>query len=228
MAAGNHDSSSTIAVSATVFTPANLNETPAGGGGIKRVSFDEQQVRTFVYEDEHVDNASSASHTKPPFTDPDAPPSKVTVVAEHSEMPTTILPPSQIESSQNVAVSPPLPALVKRMENEIENPFRPEETLFHEVDPIVEAYKKKPYPPSLPGSLSSTPVKSPHPAYLNGISPSSLVMDRDVEKPVSDTTPLTSGEPCKDDKGVDSDLPQPSQVECVRLDKKKCGCCSVQ
>ncbi|VDO37207.1 unnamed protein product [Brugia timori] len=46
---------------------------------------------------------------------PNAPPSRITVVAEESEMPTTIMPPAQIEDAQNAAAvsSPPLPALVK-------------------------------------------------------------------------------------------------------------------
>lgn len=35
------------------------------------------------------------------------------------------------------------------MENENnENPFRPDESLYHEVDPIVEAYRQRPFPPS--------------------------------------------------------------------------------
>lgn len=55
------------------------------------------------------------------------------------------------------------------MENEMENPFRPEDTLFHEVDPIVEAYKRKPYPPSLPGSQNASPIKNGNQAFVNGI-----------------------------------------------------------
>ncbi|PIO76804.1 hypothetical protein TELCIR_01102 [Teladorsagia circumcincta] len=42
---------------------------------------------------------------------------------------------------------------------EHENPFRPEEVLYHEVDPIVEQYMQKPFPPSRPGSAENTPVK---------------------------------------------------------------------
>lgn len=57
----------------------------------------------------------------------------------------------------------------RRMENEAENPFRPEEQLFHEVDPIVEAYMKKPYPPrSTQTSPGATPVKSGNQAFVNG------------------------------------------------------------
>ncbi|VDK47873.1 unnamed protein product [Anisakis simplex] len=165
----------------------------------------------------------------------DAPPNRVTVIAEQSELPNTILPPTQIEETRIGTVSPPLPALVRRMENENENPFRPEETLFHEVDPIVEAYMKKPYPPSLSGSPTGTPVKSPNQAYINvdcyydlGISPSSLVADKEMEKPSSETSPLTT--PVKNGAASDcQDVPKASQVECVRIEKKKkCGCCSIQ
>lgn len=43
------------------------------------------------------------------------------------------------------------------MENEnTENPFRPDESLYHEVDPIVEAYRQRPFPPS--------PCSSPAPS----------------------------------------------------------------
>uniref|UniRef100_A0A915BQ80 Uncharacterized protein n=1 Tax=Parascaris univalens TaxID=6257 RepID=A0A915BQ80_PARUN len=194
----------------------------------KRVSFDEHQVKTFVYEKETNDLSSEFVRVKQPFTDLDAPPSRVTVIAEQSELPSTILPPAQVEDTRIATVSPQLPALMKRMENETENPFRPEETLFHEVDPIVEAYMKKPYPPSLPGSQTGTPVKSANPAYINGISPSSLVADKDGEKPASETTPLTT--PVKNGGAGDyPDMPKASQVECVRIEKKKkCGCCSVQ
>lgn len=38
------------------------------------------------------------------------------------------------------------------MEHDNDNPFRPQEPLYHEVDPIVEAYRNRPYPPSPVGS----------------------------------------------------------------------------
>uniref|UniRef100_A0A7E4VWL8 Proteoglycan 4-like n=1 Tax=Panagrellus redivivus TaxID=6233 RepID=A0A7E4VWL8_PANRE len=83
---------------------------------------------------------------------PDAPPSKVTVTAEHSEIPRPISPPAQIEDI-HPTTSPPLPALLKKkMDDSNDNPFRPQEKLFHEVDPIVEAYRNRPYPPSPAGS----------------------------------------------------------------------------
>ncbi|VDN44694.1 unnamed protein product [Gongylonema pulchrum] len=138
------------------------------------------------------------------------------------------------------------------MENELtENPFRPQETLFHEVDPIVEAYKRKPYPPSLPGSQNTTPVKTANQAYLNGkfnsynklffdvlthtsISPTALIADKELEKPmIADSAALTSSTPLmsNDDRPLEDggdDLPKARHVECVRIEKKKCGCCSVQ
>uniref|UniRef100_A0A5S6PC37 Uncharacterized protein n=1 Tax=Brugia malayi TaxID=6279 RepID=A0A5S6PC37_BRUMA len=191
---------------------------------LKKVSFDEQRLKTFVYDKDTIDGSSEILHIKSPFTDPNAPPSRITVVAEESEMPTTIMPPAQIEDAQNAAAvsSPPLPALVKRVENELtDNPFRPEESLFHEVDPIVEAYKKKPYPPSLPGSQNTTPVRSGSQTYLNGISPSSLVPDKGMEPEVTGTTPLMNS---NDRVGMEdgmADLPKARQVECVRIEKKK-------
>ncbi|VDN50049.1 unnamed protein product [Dracunculus medinensis] len=156
---------------------------------------------------------------------PNAPPNRVTVIAERSEMPTSILPPAQVDGTGSAPVSPPLPALVKRMENEMENPFRPEDTLFHEVDPIVEAYKRKPYPPSLPGSQNASPIKNGNQAFVNGLSPSSLMAEKEFEKTVTETTPLT--DVMRNGPAID-DLPKASQVECVRIEKRKCGCCSIQ
>uniref|UniRef100_A0A1I7WPP6 Transposase n=1 Tax=Heterorhabditis bacteriophora TaxID=37862 RepID=A0A1I7WPP6_HETBA len=49
---------------------------------------------------------------------------------------------------------------------EHENPFRPEEILYHEVDPIVEQYLHKPFPPSRPGSAQNTPVKQQRGRYI--------------------------------------------------------------
>ncbi|PAV76560.1 hypothetical protein WR25_19196 [Diploscapter pachys] len=61
-----------------------------------------------------------------------------------------------------------------------ENPFRPEDHLYHEVDPIVEQYLHKPFPPSRPGSTQHTPTKQQNstdsPAYLqNGLSKEQLM-----------------------------------------------------
>lgn len=47
------------------------------------------------------------------------------------------------------------------MENESDNPFRPQETLYHEVDPIVKAYSQRPFPPSPTGSPTPPPDLTP-------------------------------------------------------------------
>ena len=77
-------------------------------------------------------------------------------------------------------------AFLFRKMAEHENPFRPEEVLYHEVDPIVEQYLHKPFPPSHPGSAQTTPVKrvdSPQrdaPAYYqNGLSKEQLLEKSD-------------------------------------------------
>nr|CAD2183751.1 unnamed protein product [Meloidogyne enterolobii]CAD2187754.1 unnamed protein product [Meloidogyne enterolobii] len=111
------------------------------------------------------------------YTDPDAPLSRVRVHAEQVELPRPISPPAQITTTttQPTAIvdavgssasglatpqvtasstsiqmvnSPPLPSFMKKSEHENENPFRPDEQLYHEVDPIVELYRQKPFPPS--------------------------------------------------------------------------------
>lgn len=54
------------------------------------------------------------------------------------------------------------------MENENnENPFRPDESLYHEVDQIVEAYRQRPFPPSPCSSPTpSLPLANGHTTYL--------------------------------------------------------------
>ncbi|RCN31164.1 hypothetical protein ANCCAN_23061 [Ancylostoma caninum] len=122
---------------------------------------------------------------------PDAPVNRVTVTSDLvlPESPSPISPPNQIEEIRRVAISPPLHS--KKMA-EHENPFRPEEVLYHEVDPIVEQYMHKPFPPSRPGSAHNTPTKQQKesslssPAYLqNGLSKEQLM---DNEK--AQTQPL--------------------------------------
>uniref|UniRef100_A0A183CAD1 Uncharacterized protein n=1 Tax=Globodera pallida TaxID=36090 RepID=A0A183CAD1_GLOPA len=66
-------------------------------------------------------------------------------VAGASGMPSTG---TMAPSSTTVVTSPPLPSFVKRAEHDNENPFRPDEPLYHEVDTIVEAYRQRPFPPS--------------------------------------------------------------------------------
>ncbi|VDO61468.1 unnamed protein product [Heligmosomoides polygyrus] len=131
-----------------------------------------------------------------PGTCPDAPVNRITVTSDLvlPESPSPISPPNQIEEIRRVTISPPLHS--KKMA-EHENPFRPEEVLYHEVDPIVEQYMQKPFPPSRPGSAENTPVKqqkdgslSSSPAYLqNGLSKEQLM---DNEK--AQTQPLLSND----------------------------------
>uniref|UniRef100_A0A914HI85 Uncharacterized protein n=1 Tax=Globodera rostochiensis TaxID=31243 RepID=A0A914HI85_GLORO len=66
-------------------------------------------------------------------------------IAGASGMPSTG---TMTSSSTTVVTSPPLPSFVKRAEHDNENPFRPDEPLYHEVDTIVEAYRQRPFPPS--------------------------------------------------------------------------------
>lgn len=58
-----------------------------------------------------------------------------------------------------------------------------------------------------------------------GLSPSSLMAEKEFEKTVTETTPLT--DVMRNGPAID-DLPKASQVECVRIEKRKCGCCSIQ
>ncbi|KAI1699385.1 hypothetical protein Ddc_18596 [Ditylenchus destructor] len=133
----------------------------------KRVSFG-GETKQLIYDDGVNDDYSlqHASKHNTSFTSSDAPASKVKVHSGTQEVPRPISPPTQIEDFAPIAtiISPPLPSLVKRMETEgIENPFRPTETLYHEVDPIVEAYRQRPFPPS--------PSGSPIPPHSNSATP---------------------------------------------------------
>ncbi|KAK5979046.1 hypothetical protein GCK32_014259 [Trichostrongylus colubriformis] len=132
---------------------------------------------------------------KSSFCSPDAPVNRVTVTSDLvlPESPSPISPPNQIEEIRRVTISPPLHS--KKMA-EHENPFRPEEVLYHEVDPIVEQYMHKPFPPSRPGSAENTPVKQQKdgslssPVYLqNGLSKEQLM---DNEK--AQSQPLLSSD----------------------------------
>lgn len=49
--------------------------------------------------------------------------------------------------------------------------------------------------------------------------------EKEFEKTVTETTPLT--DVMRNGPAID-DLPKASQVECVRIEKRKCGCCSIQ
>jgi hypothetical protein len=127
----------------------------------KRVSFGaEEQVTKIIYDEMPADVSESYNATNhvtrntSQFTSPDAPVEKVTITTDSAEFPRPISPPAQIEEfGPTIATSPPLPSLVKKMEqHDNDNPFRPQEPLYHEVDPIVEAYRNRPFPPSPVGS----------------------------------------------------------------------------
>ncbi|GMR52600.1 hypothetical protein PMAYCL1PPCAC_22795, partial [Pristionchus mayeri] len=212
----------------------------------KRVSFGENPVKTFLYEKE---DDSTPILARQPFTDVDAPVARVTVIEQETvDVPTApILPPRNIDGDQRRPVSPPLPWVTRKMENEHENPFRPEEHLYHEVDPIVEAYLHKPFPPSHPGSADGTPVRangnghavSSSPSYLqNGLSKEQLMQNEKMQPLLAEEhdTPARrqsrdkpQGQTVIDGKDDDFDnLPPAGQVELVHIKKKKCGCCSLQ
>ncbi|CAJ0954926.1 unnamed protein product, partial [Mesorhabditis belari] len=138
-----------VAVSPPISPPHNINH--------KRVSFGENNVKTFVYEKEIIQyNQQQPPPPKQPFTDPTAPATRVRVTAENSSEPRPIAPPTEVEEDGRRPTSPPLRSY--KME-EHENPFKPQDLLYHEVDPIVEQYLHKPFPPSHSGSVNNTPVK---------------------------------------------------------------------
>ncbi|CAJ0568171.1 unnamed protein product, partial [Mesorhabditis spiculigera] len=187
------------------------------------------------------------------WTIPSAPATRVRVVAENSSEIRPIAPPTEIEEDTRRPTSPPLRSY--KME-EHENPFKPQEQLYHEVDPIVEQYLHKPFPPSHPGSANTTPVKQPYssppevvkprlqetaapappperesPAYYqNGLSINDIGFEQ--EKKQRESQPLVDqGRPDhyshKNPNG-NEELPPANTVEMVHIKKKKCGCCSLQ
>lgn len=202
----------------------------------KRVSFGSDAVKTFVYEKDS--EQATPILKRQSFTDPDAPVNRVRVTSDllFPETPSPISPPNQLEEVYRDRVTSS-PSIRSNKMAEHENPFRPEEVLYHEVDPIVEQYMHKPFPPSPPCSPQSTPIKqqkdgslSP-PAYLqNGLSKEQLI---DNEK--AQTVPLlspdqrhSSTEQNSTEAVLDDGLPPASKVELVHVKKRKCGCCSVQ
>lgn len=62
----------------------------------------------------------------------------------------------------------------------------------------------------------------------SGISPSSLAPDKGLEDQVTGTTPLMNRSDLVGMEDGMADLPKARQVECVRIEKKKCGCCNLQ
>ena len=135
-----------------------------------------------------------------------------------------------------------------------DNPFRPQENLYHEVDPIVEAYKNRPFPPSPAGSpiphevhasttITTTKTSTPQNNSHHTVRETTTVQSYSYSTPQK--TPTHPGNVRADmiekrhsgtPGGVESsqllaeDLPPPNKAEVVHLEKKKkcCGCCSVQ
>lgn len=215
----------------------------------KRVSFGaEEQVRMIVYDDGPSTESYASHHhmtkSTTSFTSNDAPPIKVTATTAESDLPRPISPPAQLEPS--LALSPPLPSLLKRMDHEKENPFRPEDILYHEVDPIVEAYRQRPFPPSPTGSPVPPPASSSPKPMGNG---ANYVHYEDgarrrsgtpTRRPyVTETVDLAASDRRASEKQTAAadqpllsggDLPPPAVATEVFIEKKKkrFGCCSVQ
>ncbi|CAJ0954925.1 unnamed protein product, partial [Mesorhabditis belari] len=171
---------------------------------------------------------------------PTAPATRVRVTAENSSEPRPIAPPTEVEEDGRRPTSPPLRSY--KME-EHENPFKPQDLLYHEVDPIVEQYLHKPFPPSHSGSVNNTPVKHSSnghhresPAYYqNGLTRADIVAEKQHKESASQPLIDTPGRRSEDRGGhaigkqqADSELPPAGQVEMVHIKKKKCGCCSLQ
>lgn len=124
------------------------------------------------------------------------------------------------------------------MENEHENPFRPDDELYHQVDPIVEAYKRKPY-----GDFPS-PVKTPPPAPSTAATNGKSAKDSKKDKKDKKRASVDAAKP-KDIQYADAtdglvsdqakrgtlNSPKAGKAELVHLEetkKRKCGCCVVQ
>uniref|UniRef100_A0A0N5BGT3 Pollen-specific leucine-rich repeat extensin-like protein 1 n=1 Tax=Strongyloides papillosus TaxID=174720 RepID=A0A0N5BGT3_STREA len=204
----------------------------------KRVSFGgEEQVKMIIYDELPIEEST---FTKTAFTSSDAPPSKVTVTTKESEFPRPISPPTLIEEPTFIPHSPPLPSLAKKMASEAENPFRPQDQLYHEVDPIVEQYKTKPYPKSPTVSPTSTPSKKPkipeeeetllkenktNEVQCNAIGDHHH-HHHENQSPTTEIS-LNPGKEISETEDV-VDLPPPNKVELVHLEKKKKCCCTLQ
>jgi hypothetical protein len=117
-----------------------------------------------------------------------------------------------------------------------ENPFRPEDELYHQVDPIVEAFRTKPY-----GDMPS-PLKSPPPVASpakNGTKAKdakkdkkrSSIGDNNAAKPKDIQYAEADGLVSDHAKRGTLNSPKAGKAELVHLEetkKRKCGCCVVQ
>ncbi|CAD5210364.1 unnamed protein product [Bursaphelenchus xylophilus] len=183
----------------------------------KRVSFgSSNDVRLIVYDEPNC--ATYTFHKKKEHPRSETP-DRVLVRSENCEEPRPISPPAHLFTPPDARTPE------RKMDSEVDNPFRPKDVLYNEVDPIVEAYKTKPFPPSPSGS----PIPQDLTPFKNGrhVTLECGVVHSDSAH-VSETHPLTHPDQKKGENGL-SDLPPPNNVELVHLEKKKkCCCCSVQ
>lgn len=188
------------------------------------------------------------------------------VTTSDSQVPSYIAPPSAVANSDSVdsiqrsnnrnlpsgsgvvQFSPPLPML-KKMEDEHDNPFRPDDELYHEVDPIVEVYKKHPFPPGDHSLIDGVTPGSPQEQSLekggkwkfgkkkekaNGsagveespVKPSHINLQLEATPSGLSEKNSLSGEAHK----ATLTSPKAGKVELVHLEdkKRKCGCCTIQ
>lgn len=132
------------------------------------------------------------------------------------------------------------------MENENENPFRPEDSLYHEVDPIVEMYRQRPFPPSptgspVPPASSSSPkpmgngsnhVNNEKEARRSSGTPTrqARYTTETVDLAAADRRASEKQTASADQPLLSGELPPPTVATEVFIEKKKkrFGCCSVQ
>ncbi|VDP32830.1 unnamed protein product [Soboliphyme baturini] len=105
-----------------------------------------------------------------------------------------------------------------------ENPFRPDGNLCHEVDPIVESYRRKPYPTELDNVAGFDSVYKDTEYKANG---SEVAM-----KPTQISLNVANGDKPETKLVEQKTVPSPKAgtVEVVHLKPKKrsCRCCAVQ
>lgn len=119
----------------------------------------------------------------------------------------------------------------------MENPFRPDGQLSHEVDPIVETYKHRPFPSghrdSMDGSLPpssppTSPAKSAGPkTSSNGVKHQEVNLTLS-SSPINATPRTNAAQLEVQHKQVASAKPGHLEVVHIEPKKKKCGCCSIQ
>jgi len=206
----------------------------------------------------------------------DTPPSKVKVKTLESQTPLYISPPSTVasvgvtklnnggvatgggsgvlivEKRNIVNQTSPLPSLQK-MDEDSENPFRPDGRLSHEVEPIVECYKKRPFPGSTGadlvdgvvttvGSSKSPPSSPPGKKAATSTSASEPLVAQPskngggretVAKPQDIKLTLTTADGHNTQLEIQHKQltsPKAGHVEVVHIGekRKRCGCCSIQ